>query len=87
MNRYSYSGSLNTERCLSVYSFNLHAAASSCPPLPQLNKRNMDHAGTDRHTCGEPDRHTDGLADSWADGLFGTPQRPRRHQTDTQTEE
>lgn len=60
MNRYSYSGSLNTEQCLSAYGFNLHAEASSCSPLTQLNKRNMDHAGTDRHTCGETDRQTDG---------------------------
>lgn len=57
MNRYSYSGSLNTERCLSCIAstFTLQPA-----PLPRLNKGNMDHVGTDRHTCGEPDRATDG---------------------------
>lgn len=81
MNRYSYSGSLNTEQYLSAYVFNLHAAARYCPLLIQCYKRNMDHAGTDRHTCREIDGQADGWAISWADGLFGAPRRPLRHQT------
>lgn len=45
---------------LCVYSFNLHAAASSWSSLVQLNERSVDHVGKDRHTCGETDRQTDG---------------------------